>query len=108
MEDAEKRMFELLQKRNSGEFVPIRQVVLNALDTIEKASRTKGSVTGLPTGFVDLDYKTSGFQPSDFILVAARPSMGKTAFVLNIAQYMAFKKDLTVAIFSLEMSRNSW
>ncbi|MCH1981871.1 replicative DNA helicase [Ruminococcus sp. OA3] len=105
MEDAEKRMFELLQKRNSGEFVPIRQVVLNALDTIEKASRTKGSVTGLPTGFVDLDYKTSGFQPSDFILVAARPSMGKTAFVLNIAQYMAFKKDLTVAIFSLEMSR---
>ncbi|UWP58068.1 replicative DNA helicase [Ruminococcus gauvreauii] len=105
MEDAEKRMFELLQKRNSGEFVPIRQVVLNALDTIEKASRTKGSVTGLPTGFVDLDYKTSGFQPSDFILVAARPSMGKTAFVLNIAQYMAFKKNLTVAIFSLEMSR---
>lgn len=105
MEDAEKRMFELLQKRNSGDFMPIRQVVLNALDTIEKASRTKGSVTGLPTGFVDLDYKTSGFQPSDFILVAARPSMGKTAFVLNIAQYMAFKKDLTVAIFSLEMSR---
>ncbi|MGI6007737.1 MAG: replicative DNA helicase [Ruminococcus sp.] len=105
MEDAEKRLFELLQKRNTGEFVPIRQVVLNALDTIEKASRTKGNVTGLPTGFVDLDYKTSGFQPSDFILVAARPSMGKTAFVLNIAQYMAFKKSMTVAIFSLEMSR---
>ncbi|MGI6010746.1 MAG: replicative DNA helicase [Ruminococcus sp.] len=105
MEDAEKRLFELLQKRNTGEFVPIRQVVLNALDTIEKASRTKGNVTGLPTGFVDLDYKTSGLQPSDFILVAARPSMGKTAFVLNIAQYMAFKKNLTVAIFSLEMSR---
>ncbi len=105
MEDAEKRLFELLQKRNTGEFVPIRQVVLNALDTIEKASRTKGSVTGLPTGFVDLDYKTSGLQPSDFILVAARPSMGKTAFVLNIAQYMAFRKNLTVAIFSLEMSR---
>ena len=105
MEDAEKQLFELLQKRNTGEFVPIRQVVLNALDTIEKASRTKGNVTGLPTGFVDLDYKTSGLQPSDFILVAARPSMGKTAFVLNIAQYMAFRKDLTVAIFSLEMSR---
>ena len=85
MEDAEKQLFELLQKRNTGEFVPIRQVVLNALDTIEKASRTKGNVTGLPTGFVDLDYKTSGLQPSDFILVAARPSMGKTAFVLNIA-----------------------
>lgn len=106
LEDAEKRMFELLQKRNSGgEFVPIRQVVLNALDTIEKASKTKGSVTGLPTGFVDLDYKTSGLQPSDFILVAARPSMGKTAFVLNIAQYMAFRKDITAAVFSLEMSK---
>ena len=73
MEDAEKQLFELLQKRNTGEFVPIRQVVLNALDTIEKASRTKGNVTGLPTGFVDLDYKTSGLQPSDFILVAADP-----------------------------------
>ena len=105
MDSAEKKLFDLLQKRNSGEFVPIRQVVLNALDTIERASRTKGNVTGLPTGFIDLDYKTSGFQPSDFILVAARPSMGKTAFVLNIAQYMAFRKNLTVAIFSLEMSR---
>lgn len=106
MEDAEKRMFELLQQRNSsGDFVSIRQVVLNALDTIEKASKMKGTVTGIPTGFVDLDYKTSGFQPSDFILIAARPSMGKTAFVLNVAQYMAFRQDYTVAIFSLEMSK---
>lgn len=106
MEDTEKRMFELLQRRNSsGDFVPIRQVVLDALEKIEKASKTKGTVTGIPTGFVDLDYKTSGFQPSDFILIAARPSMGKTALVLNIAQYMAFKKDYTVAVFSLEMSR---
>lgn len=105
LEDTEKKMFQLLQKRNSGDTVPIRQVVLNALNTIEKASQTKGTVTGIPTGFVDLDYKTSGLQPSDFILVAARPSMGKTAFVLNMAQYMAFRKDKAVAIFSLEMSK---
>lgn len=105
LEDTEKRMFQLLQKRNSGDTVPIRQVVLNALNTIEKASQTKGTVTGIPTGFVDLDYKTSGLQPSDLILVAARPSMGKTAFVLNIAQYMAFRKNRSVAIFSLEMSK---
>lgn len=104
LEDTEKRMFNLLQKRTSGDYVPIRQVVLNALETIEKASQMKGNVTGIPTGFADLDYKTSGFQPSDFILIAARPSMGKTAFVLNIAQYMALRKDKKVAIFSLEMS----
>ena len=79
--------------------------MLNALDKIEAASRMKGSVTGMPTGFIDLDYKTSGFQPSDLILIAARPSMGKTAFVLNIAQYMAFRSNETVAIFSLEMSK---
>lgn len=65
----------------------------------------KGNVTGIPTGFIDLDYKTAGFQPSDLILVAARPSMGKTAFVLNVAQHMAFKEHVTVAIFSLEMSK---
>ena len=98
-------MFQLLQRRTTGDYVPIKQVVLNALDKIEKASKSKGTVTGIPTGFIDLDYKLSGFQPSDFILIAARPSMGKTAFVLNIAQYMAFKKNKAVAIFSLEMSK---
>ena len=67
--------------------------------------RIERSVTGIPTGFIDLDYKTSGLQPSDLILVAARPSMGKTAFVLNIAQYAAFKQHKAVAIFSLEMSK---
>lgn len=105
LEKTEKSVFELLQKRNTGDYVPIRQVVLNALDRIEKASKNKGSVTGLPTGFIDLDYKLSGLQPADLILVAARPSMGKTAFVLNIAQYVAFKKDRKAAIFSLEMSK---
>lgn len=105
MENAEKQIFQVLQKKSTDDFVPIKDVVLKALDKIELASRNKGSVTGLATGFIDLDYKTSGFQPSDLILIAARPSMGKTAFVLNIAEYMAFRNDLTVAVFSLEMSK---
>ena len=105
LESAEKRIFDIVQKRNSGDFVPIKDVVLRALDRIEAASRNKGSVTGIPTGFIDLDYKTTGMQPSDLVLIAARPSMGKTAFVLNIAQYMAFKKNYTAANFSLEMSK---
>ena len=104
LEETEKKMFALLQKRNTGDFIPIRQVVMNSLENIEKASKTKGRVTGIPSGFTDLDSMTAGFQNSDFILVAARPSMGKTAFVLNIAEYMAVKKEKAVAIFSLEMS----
>lgn len=105
LEQTEKKVFDLVQRRNAGEFVPIKQVVLNAIQKIEIASRTRGNVTGIATGFKDLDYQTSGFQPSDLILIAARPSMGKTAFVLNIAQYMAFHNNETVAIFSLEMSK---
>lgn len=105
LEITEKKVFELVQKRNTGDFVPIKDVVLNALEKIESASKTSGSVTGIPTGFLDLDYKMSGLQPSDLILVAARPSMGKTAFVLNIAQHVAFKVKKSVAIFSLEMSK---
>ena len=105
LEDAEKRIFDLVQKRNSGEFVPIRQVVMNALKKIEAASKTTGRVTGIATGFYDLDFKTSGMQPADLVLIAARPSMGKTAFVLNIAQHVAFRLNETVAIFSLEMSK---
>lgn len=105
LDSTEKSVFEVVQKRNTGDYVPIKQVVLNALDKIEKASKSKGTVTGIPTGFIDLDYKMSGLQPSDLILVAARPSMGKTAFVLNIAQHVAFKVDKATAIFSLEMSK---
>ncbi len=105
LEDTEKRVFQLVQKRNTEDFTPIRQVVMNAMDRIEAASRQKGTVTGIATGFLDLDYRTAGLQPSDLILIAARPSMGKTAFVLNIAQHIAFKLELTVAIFSLEMSK---
>ncbi len=105
LEDTEKRVFQLVQKRNTGDFVPIRQVVMNAMDKIETSAKNKGSVTGIPTGFTDLDYRTAGMQPSDLVLIAARPSMGKTAFVLNIAEHVAFKQNLPVVIFSLEMSK---
>ena len=105
LEDTEKRVFDLVQRRNTGDFVPIREVVMNAMDKIEKASHNNGNVTGIATGFIDLDYRTAGMQPSDLVLIAARPSMGKTAFVLNIAQYVAFHSGECVAIFSLEMSK---
>lgn len=101
----EKQIFDLLQSRNSGEFVPIRQVALNVLEKIELAAKNQGTVTGIPTGFIDLDYKTSGMQPSDFVLIAARPSMGKTAFVLNLVDHAAVKKNLPCMVFSLEMSK---
>lgn len=105
LNETEKKVFQVTQNRNSGEFTPISEVVMNALTRIEKASKMKGSVSGLATGFTDLDYQTAGMQPSDLVLIAARPAMGKTAFVLNIAEYMAFHQNQTVAIFSLEMSK---
>lgn len=105
LEETEKKIFHVVQARTTDDYVPIHQVVMNAMNKIEKAAQNKGQVTGIPTGFIDLDYKTAGLQPSDLILIAARPSMGKTAFVLNIAQNIAFKQHKTVAIFSLEMSK---
>lgn len=105
LDDTEKRIFEICQHRNTNDFVPIREVVANAMHKIELASRNMGSVTGIATGFLDLDYRTAGMQPSDLVLIAARPSMGKTAFVLNIAQHVAFKLHKAVAVFSLEMSK---
>ena len=106
MDITEKKVFDLLSTRGGGgDYVPIRQVVMNALEKIENAAKTSGTVTGIPTGFIDLDYRTAGLQPSDLILIAARPSMGKTAFVLNIAQYVAFHENMCTAIFSLEMSK---
>ncbi|MBO4749066.1 MAG: replicative DNA helicase [Lachnospiraceae bacterium] len=104
-EEAEKNVFTLAQQRNTGEFVPIRQIVNAAMDKIDKASKMNGYVTGVATGFIDLDYRTAGMQPSDLVLIAARPSMGKTAFALNIAQHVAFRQKKCVAIFSLEMSK---
>lgn len=103
--DTEKDIFHLLQNRTTSDYVPIRDVVINVVNAIEQASKNKSTVTGIPTGFIDLDYRTSGMQPSDLVLIAARPSMGKTAFVLNLAHYMAVRNDYTTVIFSLEMSK---
>ena len=105
LESTEKNVFNLIQSRNTREFEPISEIVINALKKIQKASETKGNITGLSTGFADLDFKTAGLQPSDFILIAARPSMGKTAFSLSILDHVVFKKGLSAAIFSLEMSK---
>ncbi len=106
LEQTEKQVFDIVQNRSTGDFVSIKDIVIKSLDSIESASKNKGSVTGIATGFYDLDYKMAGLQPSDLILVAARPSMGKTAFVLNVAEYVAVKSRITTAIFSLEMSKN--
>ena len=105
IDKTEKDIFGLIQNRGVKDYTPIKEVVMNALKRIELASKTQGNVTGISTGFIDLDYQTAGLQPSDLILIAARPSMGKTAFALNIAQYAAFHDNNCVAIFSLEMSK---
>ncbi len=105
LSDVEKKMFGLVHSAGSADYVPIKEVVINAIKKIEETGKAGKRVTGLATGFVDLDIQTAGMQPSDLIIVAARPSMGKTAFVLNIAEHMAFREDKTVAIFSLEMSK---
>jgi replicative DNA helicase len=102
--DTEKKIFDLVKNKGDHEYTSIDKVVLEALDRISEAAKNRGSVTGVPTGFRDLDRYLSGLQPSDFILVAARPSMGKTAFVLNVAEHVAIKEGITTAIFSLEMS----
>ena len=103
--DTEKSIFDLLQNKGGQEFVPIKQVAINVLEKIEDAYKNQGTVTGIPSGLIDQDYKLSGFQPSDFILIAARPSMGKTAFVLNVVDYVSVRKNLPCMVFSLEMSK---
>jgi replicative DNA helicase len=105
LDDAEKAIFEIAEDRIREGFVPLRDLVQSSFATIEKLQQHKGMVTGVPTGFVDLDEMTSGLQPSDLVLVAARPSMGKTSFVLNIAQHIGTQTDMTVGFFSLEMSK---
>ncbi|MBO6089147.1 MAG: replicative DNA helicase [Lachnospiraceae bacterium] len=105
LDNTEKSVFEIVQKRNTEDFTPISKVVMESLKNIEKAHNTDGTVTGIASGFTDLDYKTTGFQPSDLILLAARPSMGKTALALNIALHVAAVERKHVAIFSLEMSK---
>ena len=103
--DTEKKVFDLLQRKTNAEFTPIDEIMANVIDSIDRASRSTSSVTGIPTGFADLDLKTSGLQNSDLVLIAARPSMGKTAFVLNLAQHIAVRHHYTTVIFSLEMSK---
>ncbi len=105
LEEAEKKVFEITNSRVTSDYVPIRQIVKDAIDRIGQAAKMDGEVTGVATGFKDLDYKTAGLQPSDLILIAARPSMGKTAFVLNIAEHICFREHKGAVIFSLEMSR---
>jgi len=102
--NAEKKIIELSQKRISDGFVPIKDVLMETMDRIEHLHNKKGGITGIPSGFTDLDKMTSGFQKSDLIIIAARPSVGKTAFALNVAQNVAARAKETVAIFSLEMS----
>ena len=105
MAETEKKIFNVLQEKSGGEITPIATIAEETLAKIEKASKTKNKVTGVPTGFIDLDTKTTGFQPSDFVLIAARPSMGKTAMVLNIVRHVSMKKQMHCMIFSLEMSK---
>lgn len=105
VEKAEKIIESIGDSNNLDDFSPISQVLETSIENIENLYRNKSKVTGIETGFADFDMKTSGLQNSDFILIAGRPSMGKTAFAINIAQYAALRKNVTTAIFSLEMSK---
>lgn len=102
---AQKKVFDIAEKRSSSDFESISAVLERGFLEIERLFNNKGEVTGVPTGFRDLDDKTSGFQSGDMVLIAARPSMGKTTFALNIAQHAALKSGKSVVIFSLEMSK---
>jgi len=106
LDQAEQAIFSIADNKIHAGFVPLRAIVEDSFADIEKLQEGKGLVTGVPTGFVDIDSLTSGFQPSDLIIVAGRPSMGKTAFVLNIAQHLGVKTDMTIGFFSLEMSKD--
>lgn len=103
LSEAEKNMMEVSSRKNAGDFKHIKDVLVDTYENIELLHTQKGDVTGIPTGFTDLDRMTAGFQRNDLIIVAARPSVGKTAFALNVAQNVATKTDENVAIFSLEM-----
>ena len=105
MDNAEKKIFDIMQSKNQKGYTPIKDVLVETFAQIEKLYNQKQHVTGVPTAFVDLDYKTAGLHGSELILVAARPAMGKTAFALNIATNAAVKANVPVAIFSLEMSK---
>ena len=105
MDSAEKRILAVSSGKRSKDFVPLQDILLDTLEQIDLRYNNKGSITGLPTGFTELDHLTAGLQKSDLILVAARPSMGKTAFTLNIAAHVVLRAKEPVAFFSLEMSK---
>lgn len=105
MEMTEKKVFDILKKRNQKGYTAIKDVLVETFAEIERLYNQKGVVTGIPTGFLELDYKTAGLHNSDLILVAARPAMGKSAFVINIAANAAIKAKVPVVIFNLEMSK---
>lgn len=105
VDKAEKSILEISSRNTGGDFEPINKILMAAFNRITKLQADGGAITGVPTGFKDLDQMTAGLQPSDLILVAARPSMGKTALVLNIAQHVAIREKKNVAFFSLEMSK---
>ena len=106
LDRAEQSVFDILQKRSSQGFVPIKDVLVDTFNNLEEMYNNKGNITGIPSGFNDLDFKTSGLHNSDLILIAARPAMGKTAFALNLAQNAAVHSHVPVAVFSLEMSKD--
>src|SRR5699024_9147137 len=103
LNEAEKEILEASNRRNRGTFKAVKDVLIEVYDNIEQMHHNQGNITGIPSGSRDLDRLTSGFQRNDLIIVAARPSVGKTAFALNIAQNVAVNTDENVAIFSLEM-----
>ena len=105
MDGAEKKIFDIMQSKNQKGYTPIKDVLIETFAQLEQLYNQKQHITGVPTGFADLDYKTAGFHGSDLILVAARPAMGKSAFALNIATNAAVRAKVPVAIFSLEMSK---
>ncbi|WP_073269581.1 replicative DNA helicase [Alkalibacter saccharofermentans] len=105
LEMAEKNIFELSQRQKTGDFVHIKEALVGTLESIEDIQKNNNTITGVPTGFTDLDHMTAGMQKADLVLIAARPSMGKTALALNVAQHAAVKAKKSVAIFSLEMSK---
>src|SRR5256885_2356517 len=107
LDNAEHRVFQVAQLRRSEEFIRIKELIWPTMERIEQLQGGHGHVTGVPTGFIDLDRLTAGFQRSDLVIIAGRPSMGKTAFVLNCVQHAAIEHSVGVAIFSLEMSKEA-
>lgn len=105
MDEAEKKIFNIMKNRNQKGYTPIKDILVDSFQQIEKMYNQKGAISGIRSGFIDLDYKLSGLNKSDLILVAARPAMGKSAFAINIATNVAIQSNIPVVIFNLEMSK---